>query len=175
LTTKNYGIELSYQQLLEKGFYLLTNVSLYRAITKHNKIERSGRFDGRFTSNLTAGKEWARTKNRVLGLNLRVIYRGGFRETTIDIVESKKTIGNTVFSNDPSLLWTSIQSNYFRPDLSIYLKKNKRYYTRTLSLDIQNVANYQNPGSSYYDSYLEKIVVRTGLGMIPVLNYRVNF
>jgi hypothetical protein len=43
------------------------------------------------------------------------------------------------------------------------------------SIDIQNVANYQNVAFNYYDAFQNKIITKYQLGMIPMLNYRWEF
>jgi outer membrane receptor protein involved in Fe transport len=65
--------------------------------------------------------------------------------------------------------------DYFRMDLRVYWKRNKPNFTRTWSLDIQNLANTQNEAYSYYDFRATKIVQQFQLGLIPVLNYKVEF
>jgi hypothetical protein len=54
-------------------------------------------------------------------------------------------------------------------------RKNKPGYTRTLSVDIQNLTNQQNVAYQYYDTFLKKINTKYQVGIIPVLAYRIDF
>lgn len=172
-TGENYGVEVTYQQYLLDGFYTLINGTFYQSTYKAaDNIERNTRFNGKYIFNATIGKEWARKKNRTLGVNGRIVLLGGFYETPINETESAKQ-GQTVY--DYSNAFTVKQKDYFRPDLRVYFKKSKTKYSRTWSIDIQNVANYQNVAFSYYDTYLKKVIVKNQLGMIPILNYRWEF
>lgn len=172
-TGENYGVEVTYQQYLLDGFYTLINGTFYQSTYKAvDNIERNTRFNGKYIFNATIGKEWTRKKNRTLGVNGRIVMLGGFYETPINETESAKQ-GQTVY--DYSNAFTVKQKDYFRPDLRVYFKKSKTKYSRTWSIDIQNVANYQNVAFSYYDTYLKKVIVKNQLGMIPILNYRWEF
>jgi hypothetical protein len=71
--------------------------------------------------------------------------------------------------------FTTQQADFFRPDLRIYWRKSKAEYSRMLSIDIQNFANYENEAFRYYDSFLDKVVVKKQLGLIPMINYRWEF
>ena len=64
---------------------------------------------------------------------------------------------------------------YFRTDLRLSIKWNRKNLTSTLSLDIQNVSNRENIYSQYYDPFKGKVVYSYQTGIIPVLNYKVEF
>ncbi|WP_435354421.1 TonB-dependent receptor [Emticicia sp. SJ17W-69] len=170
---ENYGIELSYQQYLTNGFYALTNATLYNATyTGLDGVKRNSRYNGKYLFNLTVGKEWERTKNRMLGTSLRIVWLGGYYERAIN---EQASIENKRLIYSSSEAFTVKQPDYFRPDFRIYLKKSKQKYSRTLALDIQNVAGYQNTSYSYYDILQQKIVRQYQLGLIPILSYRWEF
>ncbi len=170
---RNYGLELTYQQYLTNGFYALTNATLYNATYKNSDgIERNSRFNGKHIFNLTLGKEWERSKNRILGTSIRVIWLGGFYEREVN---EQASIDNKRLIYKNADAFTVKQPDYFRPDFRIYLKKSKEKYSRTLALDIQNIANYQNVSYSYYDILQNKIVRQYQLGLIPILSYRWEF
>jgi hypothetical protein len=172
-TGRNYGLELTYQQYLINGFYALTNATLYKATYKNNDgVERNSRFNGKHIFNLTFGKEWERSENRTLGTSIRVIWLGGFYEREVN---EQASIDNKRLIYRNADAFTIKQPDYFRPDFRIYLKKSKEKYSRTLALDIQNIANYQNVSYSYYDILQNKIVRQYQMGLIPILSYRWEF
>jgi len=172
-TGRNYGLEFTYQQYLTNGFYALTNATIYNATYKNNDgIERNSRFNGKHIFNLTLGKEWERSKDRTLGTSIRVIWLGGFYEREVN---EQASIDNKRLIYRNADAFTIKQPDYFRPDFRIYLKKSKEKYSRTLALDIQNIANYQNISYSYYDILQNKIVRQYQMGLIPILSFRWEF
>ena len=44
-----------------------------------------------------------------------------------------------------------------------------------ISLDIQNVTNRLNIGGQYYDSYTAELVTWRQTGLLPILNYKLEF
>ena len=169
----NYGIEFTFQQYLTNGFYALMNATLYNATYSGiDGIRRNSRYNGKYIFNLTLGKEWQNSKNRMLGTSLRLVWLGGYYEREINepaSIENRRLI----YKNAEA--FTMKQPDYFRPDFRIYLKKSKQKYSRTLALDIQNIASYKNVSYSYYDILQRKIVRQYQLGLIPILSYRWEF
>lgn len=168
----NYGVEFSIQKYLTKGYFLLSNISLFKSTVEVNNQSYDSRFNNRHVFNLTAGKEWKKTNNRIWGVNGRLVWMGGMPDTPINLVASKRE-KTTVYEN--SVPFTIQQADYIRPDVRVYFRKSKENYARMLSIDIQNVANIQNVAYSYYDNFLEKVVTKYQLGLIPMLNYRWEF
>ena len=62
-----------------------------------------------------------------------------------------------------------------RADIRVSMKWNKKHLTSTLSLDVQNLTGRQNIYGSYYDVTKNKIVTVYQTGLIPVLNYIIEF
>ena len=175
-TGRNYGVEVSFQQYFSNNIFWLANLSLYESKYKGSDgIERDTRFNGNYIFNLTGGKEflWSKKeKDLVLGINARLAFLGGFRETAIDEAASE-LFGTTIF--DETEPFAIRRKNYFRPDLRIYFTRNKKKYSSTLALDIQNVSNQRNVSFQYFDTFKNEIVQEFQLGIIPILNYRIEF
>ncbi len=171
---KNYGVELSLEKYLDNHVYFMFSNSLYKSkYTASDGIERNTRFNGNFISNLVAGKEFVYAQGgRTLGLNLKAVYAGGYRTIPIDIEQSEQ-LGYTVFIDKEAY---SLQNPaYMRADIRISMKWNRKNFTSTLSLDIQNVTGRQNVYNSYYDTFKGKVVTNYQTGLIPVLNYKIEF
>ncbi len=175
-TGDNYGLELSYDQLLLQDFFFLLNATLYQATyTDALGEKRDSRFNGNFILNLTGGREWSWIKKgraKTLGINTRFSLRGGYREMPIDLIASRAA-GYTIF--DEGTGFSEQQTAYHRLDLRVYLKNNHQRFTSLFSFDIQNVLNRQNQAYAYYDPFLDKIVEEKQLGLIPNLSYRIVF
>jgi outer membrane receptor protein involved in Fe transport len=135
-------------------------------------VWRNTRFNGKHAISFTAGKEFNRKKNRVLGLNIRTIYTGGFWTTPIDEAKSIET-GETQYIE--SLAYTEQLPDYFRTDFRISLKRNRPHSTTILSLDIQNVTNRKNLGGQYFDAKSGEIKKWYMLPLLPILSYKIEF
>ena len=175
-TGENYGLELSVMKNFTGNYFLLLNGTYYESkYIGGDGVERNTRYNGNYILNLTGGKEfyWDKAKkNKVLGVNAHLTYRGGFRETPID-EEASAINGETVFFDEEA--FSIQQPAYFRIDLRVYYKKNKPNFTSMLALDIQNLTNAENAAFSYYDAQKGELVVKNQLGLIPILSYRVTF
>ncbi|MPR36903.1 TonB-dependent receptor [Salmonirosea aquatica] len=172
-TGRNYGIEASYQKYLTHDFYLLVSGSLYNSTyVAGDGMRRSTRYNGNHTFSLTTGRELKTQKNGSWGLNARILWMGGFRDTPINVDASREQ-GTTVYALKDA--FSLKMRDYFRPDLRIYWKKNHPGYSRTLALDIQNISGTQNEAYSYYDILQRQLVKKYQLGLIPILSYRWEF
>ena len=173
-TGRNYGVEVTLEKYLSSHFYFLINNSLYEAkYTALDGIERNTKYNGNYVSNFTTGKDFvSKDGRRTFGINIKMIYAGGFRNSPIDLDRSIDE-GYTVVDDKAAF---SIQNPaYFRTDLRASVKWNRRNFTSTLSLDIQNVTNRQNIYNQYYDPFKGKIVNSYQTGLIPVINYKIEF
>ena len=103
-TGRNYGIEVSYNKYLTDDFYLMVSGSLYNATyVAGDGVRRNTRYNGNHTFSLTTGREFKTQKNGVWGINARIIWLGGFRDTPID-VDASRTEGQTVYTKLRTLL-----------------------------------------------------------------------
>ncbi|MFK7775674.1 MAG: carboxypeptidase-like regulatory domain-containing protein [Saprospiraceae bacterium] len=173
---KNYGIEITAQKYFSKNTFWLANVSLYESKYEGSDgIERDTRFNGNYIVNATYGKEFPyskKGKDYILGVNLRVNFMGGLRETPIDEIASEAA-GTTIYNEAEA--YTLKQKDIFKTDLRVYWKRNKKKFNSTLALDIQNVTNTKNESFKYYDTFLDEVVQKYQLGLIPILSYRIEF
>ena len=168
---RNYGVEAQVEKRFYGDLYFMITGSVYDAEYDNGMGYMNSRFNGKFTSSLLGGKEWKKT-NKAFGVHLRVLYAGGLRLANIDEAASA-TVGTTIF--DYTAGYATKLPDYFRTDLRVSWRKNKPGYTRTLSLDIQNLTNQQNVSFQYYDTFLKAINTKYQVGIIPVLAYRVDF
>lgn len=170
---KNYGIEISLERHLEKNFYFMLSNSLYQSkYTAADGIERNTRFNGNYIITLIGGKEFVNKNEKTIGINIKTIYAGGLRTTPINLQASQQK-GYTVFNEKEA--YTLQNPSYFRTDIRVSMKWNRKHLTSTLSLDIQNITNRLNIFSQYYDEEKNKITNLYQTGMIPILNYKIEF
>ncbi len=171
---KNYGVEISLEKYLANNFYYTLSNSLYQSkYTAADRKERNTRFNGNYIVSLLAGKEFlSANKLRTIGINIKTIYAGGYRTTPIDRERSMQE-GYTIFKEEQAY---SLQNPaYFRTDLRLSIKWNRRKLTSTLSLDIQNLTNRLNIYNQSFDEEKGNIITNYQAGLIPILNYKIEF
>lgn len=173
---KIYGLDASVQRYFTGDFYYLLSLSLFDATYQGADGQwRNMRFNSQHSLSLTGGREWMAQKadyQRIWGLHLRALYRGGYWYTPIDVAASQQA-RTTVL--DYSQAFSKQLPGYFSLDLRLSHTKEKQNYRRIWSLDIQNASMQKNIGWYYYDQLQEKIKPAYQLGIIPVLAYRIEF
>jgi hypothetical protein len=123
---------------------------------------------------LLAGKEFeaGKTGDNIFGVNCKGILNGGNRLTPIDL-ESSIAEGFTV-TEENRFLSESV-GTYYRFDIGLNYKINRTGITHTISLDIQNVTNHLNVLNVYYNNRKQNLENEYHTGILPIINYRVEF
>lgn len=171
---RNYGIEMSLEKQLSRQFYYLFSTSFYQSkYYASNGREYNTKFNGNQIINLTAGKEFvSKNSRRTLGLHIKSVYAGGYRTTPINL-EKSIAQQSTIYYQEEA--YTKQLPAYFRTDLRLSMKWNRKHLTSTLSLDIQNVSNRKNVYDQFYDVDSKSIKTYYQTGFLPILNYKVDF
>lgn len=174
-TGESYGIELTTERSLSKGFYFMITTSLYRTVyTARDGKARPGRFSGGFAQNLLAGKEWqiGREKRHSIMAGAKLVAAGGNRFVPVNLEESVK-LARTVREWEEG--YSGRLPAYFRIDWKIGLTRNRRHSSATWSLDVQNTTNRRNALGDRFNPVSGQIEIISQAGLIPVLNYRLEF
>ncbi len=174
-TGKNYGIELSLEKPLNNGYYFMATSSLFdskfRALSKE---EFNTSFNTNYVANLIGGKEWKAGKKRdnLFGLNTKIIYAGGRRYSPVNLPESIRLDEEVIDQNKVNTLTAD---PYVRVDFSASYRINSKGAGHFILLDIQNVLNKENVLGMHYNTSTRKIEPIKWTGIIPSLNYRIEF
>lgn len=175
-TGRNYGVELTLEQYLYKGFYYLTSASIFNSLyTPKDGIERETPYASDYIFNFLGGKEFKigkPTNNRVMFVNTKISLLGGKRYTAIDL-EASREAGEEVRREDQP--FSTKSSNLFIPNLSVGVRRNKAKSTHEFKVDIQNVANSASVVQQYYIQQTEEILEVPQLGMLPTISYTISF
>ncbi|TRX72667.1 TonB-dependent receptor [Carboxylicivirga sp. M1479] len=174
-TGKNYGIEATLEKYLSNNVYFLLTSSVFNAkYTAFDKRERNSRFNNGYVVNFTGGKDFflGQEKNKTLGLNLRTIVAGGNYYSPIDVNESQDK-GYTIRPDE--LAFSQQRDDFFKVDLKVSYKVNRKKSTHTLELDIQNITNAQAVVYDYWHPNKEVIEEGYQWALFPVINYRIEF
>ncbi len=153
-TARSVGLALSTSQNLTNGLFWQLNAAIFDALWKDQRgIERNLTYNSRYTSNALLGKEWTRgsLRNKFFGISGRAVLRGGFWQNGVQV------------------------KDYFRTDLNIYFKRNRKNWQSTIQLDIQNVTNRENEWTTVFDRLQARTIAKKQLGLIPNIAYKVEF
>lgn len=177
--TRRYGLELEAGGgTRADGWYYRGNATLLNAETfQPDDSWARDRYAVDFIGKLTVGREWPGVGKgdlpRTFGFNAALIAHGGERAGRVIPPVRTGRIPDYFTPQDFSRGFTEQNGTYFRPDVRVYLTKVRERRTSTLALDLQNAAGIRNVSDRYYDTFLERPVERTSLGLIPVLSYRI--
>ncbi|MFD2246385.1 TonB-dependent receptor [Pontibacter ruber] len=174
-TGRNYGLELTLEKFFTNNYYFLLTTSLYESkYTATDGVERDTRFNGNHIVNFLAGKEFkvGSSKQNLIGTNLKVMWAGGNRYTPIDVKKSREAVREVLVEDQRYSLQAS---DYFRTDVRVSYRKNKPKASYILSLDLQNLTGRLNVYGIYYDRVKGDVETIRQMGLVPMLNYRIEF
>lgn len=174
----NYGIEFTLQKYFSNNWYAMITGAIYDSKFKgSNGVEHNTSFNNNFATNLLAGKEFELSKNRTLGLGIKLTWGGGKRYGNVDIAKTTQT-GDIIFEDEG---FNEQQfPDYFRLDFKISFKKNAKKVTHEVAFDLVNVTGQQNILNLTYAPSANEIgndAIRENyqLGFLPIFYYRIDF
>lgn len=172
---RNYGIDLTLEKYLSKGYYYMFTASLYRSeYLGGDQIWRNTAFDRKFLFNILGGKEWEIGKNKqnVFGLNIRSSIQGG--DTYTPINETASILSQSVIF-DETRAFSLQNSPIFVFHFTASYRINKRKTTQETALKIIN-ATAQNDFLGFrFNFQTQKIDKHLEAIIIPNLSYKITF
>lgn len=177
-TGQNYGLELTIEKGFSKGYYLLLTGSVFNSTYKGNDgVSRSTDYNGRFATNILAGYEPKLSANTTLITGAKVTWAGGRLYSVPDVAASNAT-GDFIVID--SLRNSERFPDYFRADLRIGIRINRRKVTHELAADLVNVFGVKNILNLTYSPDLAAqgqypFLKSYQLGFLPLFYYRVDF
>jgi hypothetical protein len=180
-TGTNYGFELTLERFLTKGMYYLVTVSLYESkYTGSNGVEFGTAFNGNYTFNALAGKEFffqskkdaEKPSVKSLLIDWKITLNGGQRYTPVDAIASMQ---NGVLIYDYSRSFEGRYPDYFRSDLRLAFKLNRKKSTQEWAVDIRNITNHKNIFTRDFNPQNGKTETTYQIGFLPIAQYRIEF
>ncbi len=179
-TGRNYGLEITFEKFMDKGFYYLFTASLFDSKYRGSDGQlRSTAFDNKYVVNILGGKEFALNSKKEDGKNkkwivvdARVSAAGGQRYTPLDL-EASYQAGEARY--DHNRAFSEKFKDYFRADLRIAFRMDSRRVSQEWAFDVQNITNRSNPLYMTYDkaNNSEKYVYQ--MAIFPMMQYRIMF
>jgi hypothetical protein len=166
----NTGLEMTLAHTFADGYFYQVNGSVYDSQYELKGISTNTRWNGNYRANVMGGAEWPKTKEdrvRTWGVSGRLSVAGGLPYTPVSEVRN-----GFVTYGAP---WSAQLNDFFRMDLRVYLKRDRKGRTGMWALDLQNAMNTQNEAYVYFDQRKDAAVTKYQLGLIPNLSYRIEF
>ena len=172
---RNYGLDLTFEKYMSKGYYYLLTASLFNSAYKGgDDVWRSTRFNRNYVFNFLIGKEWQMGKNNqnTLSLNTRFSYQGGNRYTPVN--EAASQIAKDVVYDETDAF--ELQA---KPGLNVHFtasyKVNKKKSSREIALKILNVTGQPDFNGYKYNLINHSIDKDLASVTIPNLSYKIEF
>ncbi len=172
---ENFGVDLAIEKFFSNKMYFLLTGSFFES----NSISAEGvknptRFSTKWVSTFTLGREIEFKKGGALQFGARLLYNGGYRYTPHDPVLSAEQQRFVPLANS---FWEGQVTPYSRIDSRISYRFNKKRFSGSISLDIQNLTNKKNLNGVSYNAETNELGFRNfdGGEFIPVLNFVFDF
>ena len=172
---ENFGLDIAVEKFFSNKVYFLFTTSFFESNAIHsNGSKHPTRFSTKWSSSFTMGKEFEFKKGGALQLGARILYNGGYRYTPYDPVLSANSQQYVPLANS---FYASQVTPYSRVDSRISYRFNKKRYSGSISLDIQNLTNKKNLKGVSYNAELNELDFSRfdGGSCIPVLSFVFDF
>lgn len=182
----NYGVELTFEKFLSKGYYFLITASVFDSKYKAYDGEwRNTAFNGNYVFNALGGYEIKIKGKNYLTFDIKTVWAGGrryvpFQQEVYDLIEEVKNNPETPVPHfeevyDDTKAFSRKYKDYIRTDFRIGYKLNHAKYSEEFGLDLQNITNYKALFSQGYDAERGKVTNTYQQGFSPMFLYRIQF
>ena len=170
---RNYGLELTLEKFLSRGYYFLFTSSLFQSQVRTTDGQwRNAKFNGEYAFNLLGGYEFTFSPKFSLLADARVVYAGGKWMNPVDEAASRRV---RELVEDWHAPYSEKAAPYFKVNLRLAFRHNAQRFSQEWALDLQNLTNQRNVFAKYWDAKLERVGYRYQQGFFPMVNYRVLF
>jgi hypothetical protein len=173
---KNYGLELTLERYLSRGWHGLLTGSLFQSKYRGGDgIWRNTRFNRGYTMVLLGGREWEfrrEDKVRFLSINGRLNFMGGKRMTPVDL---HKSFEQRDIIYDESRAYSEREPAVFYSDFTIEYRTYRRNRSDVWSLQIINLTGYKEFNGYRFNLRNGSIDEEREMILIPNLSYKIDF
>ncbi|MFN8241983.1 MAG: TonB-dependent receptor [Bacteroidales bacterium] len=173
----NRGIELTVERHFSSNYYFLVTASLFKSMYRpgdqkwYNTYYNTG-----YVSNILGGREFyfGSSGANCISLNLKSMFRGGYRYTPVDYEASAKA-KRVIY--DASRTYGVRLPDFMRVDGGISYRRNNSNYSWLIMADVQNLTGRRNIFRKRF-GFSNGSVTETNvfsIGTVPVINFRIEF
>ena len=170
---ENVGVELTFEQFLNKGYYYLFTGTLYSSRYKGgDDIWRKGRYNQNIAANFLLGKEMFLNEGRnVFGVNTRFSVTEGERYSPVDHTASVQA-EQVIF--DERQAFSEQFDTRFIADLTLNYRTNKSGYSTVWALQIKNLLMAKDYTFDYNYQTEQVDVIEEGT-ILPFISWKIEF
>lgn len=171
----NYGLDITFERFLERGFYYMATASVFNArFRTADGAWFNTRYNRNYVLNLLAGKEWmlGRGDKNLLGINGRITFQGGDRYSPID-QDASAALQEAVYDERNPF------SEQFAPVLLAHLtvsyRINCRRTAHEFAVKVLNLTGYKDYYGHRYNHLTGQVEPEREANIIPNISYRIEF
>lgn len=171
---KNYGIEITFEKVFHKNYYVLFTTSIFESLFKgSNNVWHHTAFSAGFVGNVLAGYELPINNGKFkLALDIKSTLAGGNRYVPIDESASQQ-LGRAVYISEKA--FDERFKNFKKTDVKLSFKVNQKRISQSIFVSLENIFNEKNVLRQYYDPRLGKLKIEYQFGLFPIGGYRIEF
>lgn len=172
---KNYGLDLTLEKFMSKGFYFLTTASLFKSSYKGGDgTWRNSRYNRNYAFNFLVGKEWKTGKpgRNILGLNIRLSYQGGVWYLPVDETAS---LALQQVVQDESKAFSRQSPAVANVHFTASYRMNKTRSSHEIALKILNLTGQPDFYGFRYNYRNNTVDKDLSSVIIPNLSYKIEF
>lgn len=177
-TGRNYGVELTLEKFLSKGYYLLATTSLFDSrYTGSDGVERNTGFANRYVANALVGREWlvGKAKRNAVTFDTKFTTSGGRPYSPIDLEATRANGGREVYVDNEA--YSQRYDAYLRLDVKVGMRLNgkKGKVSHQFFVDLQNITDRENIFVERYNTVTDRVNPVYQNGFFPDFLYRIQF
>ena len=172
---RNFGVDLTLERYLKDGYYYMLTASLFDSeYCGGDGVWRNTRYNRHFLANALGGKEWmlGKSKQHVLGVNLRVNLMGGNYYTPIKEEESMAAQRPI---DDETRLMGKQHPAVFVAHATINWKINKPKVTHEFGAQMINLTGSKEYFGFNYNYQTKQMEKAAATVSIPNIYYKISF
>jgi hypothetical protein len=177
-TGRNYGLELTVEKFLSKGYYALVTASVFDSrYTGSDGVERNTGFANQYVLNTLFGKEWAigKAKRNAITFDTKFTTSGGRPYSPIDLEATRANLGREVYVD--SAAYSQRYDAYLRLDVKFGIRINGKggKVSHQFFVDLQNITDRENIFVERYNPVTDRVSPVYQNGFFPDFMYRIQF
>ena len=171
----NYGVDLTLEKYMSRGYYYMLTASLFNAKYKGgDNVWHNSRYNRNYVLNALLGKEWMLGKNKqnILSANIRLTYQGGERYSPVN--ETLSNIREDVVYDENEAFSKQLPAAFIA-HTSISYKINKRSLSHEFALKVINLTGYKDFYGHRYNFFTHQVDANNESIIIPNISYKIEF
>lgn len=175
-TGENYGLDLTLERYMNRGYYFLVTASVFRsAYIGGDDVLRDARYDKNFVINFVGGKEWkvgSGHKNNTVGLNGKFSMMGGDRISPVN--EDATYLAKEVIY-DETRAFEDRKPNVYYLHFTLNYRKNKPRHASIWSFQVMNALGTPEFFGYKYNYKYNTIDKDEQTIVMPQISYKIEF